>query len=219
MTMTQSFSFNPSDGRKTFVSRPTDTAETANREQVACLTHIRPGTRPIYPKRAVERSEQGNVLVQLRFDRPDEPPAMTVLAAPKGYYLRSAVEDYAAGYRMPCLKDGPVEARQLFSFYVSGRSHIVPKDVGLLAFVRGAKSVPRPVQFDLDQMGCPFDVRVTFMQPADSNEVVELDNTDPRRLDFLDWLAAMRLDVDATTANALLGQSMTVSVPCGKVEL
>ena len=219
VTMLQSFSFDPVDGRQTFASGPVDRAETADREVFACLTQIAPAARPAYTTAAVRAGEQGRLLVQLKFDRPDEPPTMTVLAAPKGRYLRTAVQDFIAGYRLPCLKDKPVVGRQMFTFRIDGERRTVLKDVGLAAFVRAAKPVGGPVRFDLEQMGCPFDVRVTFLQPVESNLVQQLDNIDPRRAEFLEWLATLRLDVDAKTSNELLGDTMTVSVPCGKVDL
>jgi hypothetical protein len=78
-------------------------------------------------------------------------------------------------------------------------------------------ALPQPVYFDTSKMGCPFDVRVSHMQPYLPNWVGEVDSANPERRAFLEWLASLQLRV--TPPHRILGDIFTVSVPCVIVDL
>jgi hypothetical protein len=51
------------------------------------------------------------------------------------------------------------------------------------------------------------------------NEVRKLESSQPWRRPFLDWLAGMTLNFDDKTNLHIAGQDMTISVPCGALDL
>jgi hypothetical protein len=68
-------------------------------------------------------------------------------------------------------------------------------------------------------MGCPFDLRLSYYRPHRRNVVSELENTNPARAAFMDWLSMVTLNLDSANNTAILGDQITVSVPCGKLDL
>jgi hypothetical protein len=60
---------------------------------------------------------------------------------------------------------------------------------------------------------------VTYARPFDRNSVQELDASVPARRPLLEWLAGITLDLSPKQNRAVLGESMTLSVPCGKLDL
>jgi len=219
VTLRQEYVFIPNDGRKVVSSTPTDLADADRRTQLACLTRQEGGAKPDYPASALRRGSEGNVFLRMRFTAPDQAPQVTVHATVQDAALRREVADFVAGYRLPCLKDAALDVDFLFKFKIMGSARTVLKDVTLISLLRGVKDYPKPAFFDLDAMGCPFDVRLTYRRPHVPNLIQELESTNPARRAFLDWLTLITLALSESVNNQVLGDTMTVHVPCGKIDL
>lgn len=214
------FVFVPNDGRKVVASAPRDADEARRRQLSACLTRITGSAQPEYPREARRAGAQGTVILRLRFTSPTEPPQQMIVARPKGdRWLAAEIERFALGYRLPCLGQEPHVLSMIFRFRLDGEARTVINDLPLLTLLRSAEGLPQPVFFDLDRLGCPFDVRVQYLRPHQRNQVHELGTSRPERRAFLDWLSLARLKLDADLEERVLGDSFVVNVPCGKIDL
>lgn len=219
--LVQTYVFTPNDGRTVMASAPRDADEAQRRLRYRCLQRIVPGVRPDYPLNALRADEQGTFLVRLRFAGATAEPEAVFLDADRSPRLRGAVTDFVKGYRLPCMDAEPVELDVLFSFLIQGGARTRLKDSTLRGFLGDVdpSTLSMPVYFDLDSMACPFDVRLRYQRPHAKNEVLEVDNSNPARQPLLDWLSQMSLRLPADTNRRVLGETMTVSIPCGKIDL
>lgn len=221
VVLRQQYVFVPNDGRKVMASALTDAADPRRTELLQCMVNKAGDKLPNYPEKARRKEEQGNFLLDVHFVAADAPPQLKMIAAPKEMWrLRAAVERYADDLRMPCLPVGEaMTIRQAYQFRLDGGARTLLRDVGLLSFLRGAKQVPRPVYFDLDRMGCPFSVRIQYFRPHEANAVSEVDNSNPARLPLLDWLSKIEINLSEALSQEVLGSTLDVLVPCGKIDL
>lgn len=214
----QEYVFEPNDGRKVMASAPVDEQARRQQELAKCVKH-QVGEAPRYPEGARVLEIQGNVFVEMAFDGPDSPPAVSVHASSDSR-LQAAALRHAQGVRMPC---HPGDSRHstdlLYMFSLIGDKRTLLKDVNVASLARAAASYPRPARFDWNTMGCPFELRLTYYQPHRPNIVRQLETDRPERWAFMSWLAALRLKLDDKTNTAVLGDTMTVSVPCGQLDL
>jgi hypothetical protein len=218
-TLRRTYVFDPFNDERQVVARPlTDPAEASRRRQLKCLVHRDGSLQPDYPEASLRRGEQGNVLVRLRFTARDTSPAVEVLASDASRGLTGHIESHAKGLRLPCLEDAELRMSQLFHFRLEGGPRTVLRDMDLLRMLRLA-TVPLPARFNLDRMGCPFDLRLTYYQPYLPNAVSELGSSMPEREEFLLWLERATLRVPERQNIAVLGQSIALSVPCGRIDL
>jgi hypothetical protein len=215
----QDFVFTPNDGRKVVATTPSDAGDEERREQMRCLVQTGQRKVPEYPWLALQNDVQGNLLVRMRFSAPDRPPQMEVLAGTKKGSLRDSVEQFVAGYRLPCLKGPELSVNTLFMFRIDGGARSFLKDMPLRDFISVTTNHPLPAYFDLNAMACPFELRVQYMQPHEPNKIGELDGPVAARKPFLDWLSRLTLNAPEKTNTELLGNEFTLSVPCGKVDL
>lgn len=209
----QEFQFLPGDGRKVHWSVVRDGQADSSR-QADCVAGRDRGIR--FP------GVIGTVLVRLRFDSPSAAPDVAVLYDSSGGRLSNSVRDAVAGYRMTCLTAGakPVEARQLFRFAWADEPATLLKDAPLSAFVRALADLERhKVRFDFSTMRCPFDVRLVLFQPYARNEVGEIGSSQPDRREFIEWLKGVELALNPRQRSQVVGDSMTISVPCGVLDL
>jgi hypothetical protein len=214
----QAYYFNPFDSRKVIKSAATDAGSEARKAKLACLTSIDGNEKMDYPQSALRSDASGNFYIQMRFTAPDQGPEIKWIATVPNDALRQAVEAHAANFRLPCIGSEPVTASRMYKFRINGERAVVIKDMTLVQFLRASKDV-LPAKFDLDSMSCPFDLRVTYGRPYIKNTIYELETSDPARKPLLDWLTAITLKADDKQSNVLLGQSFTLSVPCGAVDL
>ncbi|OYU25410.1 MAG: hypothetical protein CFE41_21590 [Burkholderiales bacterium PBB2] len=186
-----------------------------------CLVHQPDGRGPRYPEKALRKAQQGVVMLRMRFVSVDKPPEISALAYPEASPLRDAAEDWADGYRMPCLDPGaPVDTVMTYVFKIADAPRTVLKDLDLMALLRSSQALPPGAQFDTHTMGCPFDLKIMHLQPHELNKVGQLDTPNPARVPLLQWLQFVQLRApNAQTANQLLGQSHIVHVPCAQVDL
>jgi hypothetical protein len=213
------YRFDPTDGRQVWSMPPLDAKDAERRLQVACVQRIVPVERPEYPESAAKTGDSGRVLIRMRFERPDAPPVATVVAGPSNHALRRTALDLAPGFRLPCLKAGPIDVDFVVHFRIEGEATTVLKDMPLRTLLGAARSVPKPVSFDTRSMACPFDVRLSLFQPHAPNGVYEVGERNPERREFLHWLANLELKLEAPTLLKVLGDTFTVSVPCATINL
>lgn len=221
---TQEYSFVPTDGRPVAWGPP----EQDGAEYTRCVMldgQALPWKRkPDYPSKAVRDRQSGLVLTRMTFVSATQPPQIEVLFDSGNRHFRESVVAFLADVRLPCLPAGQqVSATQSFDFAFDGVPIKVPRDLTLGKFVgaMGAKldAPANKVRFDLSAMGCPFDVRFVLYQPYLSNSVGEVGRRDERRTQFLDWLRKVNLDVPKADMKYVLGETITISVPCGLLDL
>jgi len=219
--LVQTYVFSPNDGRTVMATTPRDVNHAQRELRKRCLQRILPGVRPEYPDSARRLEEQGKYMVSLRFVSATAQPEVTFLDADRNNHLRWSVETFAKGYRMPCMGAEPVEMTMLFDFQMDGGARTRLRDTTLRDFLAGVAraTVQTPVFFDLDTMRCPFDVRLTYGRPHGANAVDQLENGDAARQPLLDWLSQMTLKLPPATNRKVLGETMTITIPCGTVNL
>lgn len=221
VTLRQTFQFVPNDGRRVTVSAPTSWVNPALQSVLACLQPQKGNRRwPTYPRRAARNELQGNVIVQVRFDAPDAAPQVEILTEPSntGEFSR-VVREAFANLRAPCATGEPVSGRMLFIFRLQDDRRTVLRDINLRQLAGAMKRYPAPAFFDMNAMGCPFDLRVEYLAPHMRNTIAEVGASVPQRAPFLQWLSEVELDLPADAANLVLGDTFTLQVPCLKLDL
>jgi len=212
------FVFQP-DHRKVYWSSPQDAGEALRQTMVACMRHETGKRGPDYPTQARRTEEQGRVLARLRFVAPDQPPEVRVMSGGRAEVLEDAIKTWALGYRMPCHSGAPVDTSIIFVFYL-GDAHYGFKDTSLIAFLSAIKGIQtQRVAFDFDTMGCPFDVKLLYLQPHMPNRVGSAGNEHPARREFFDWLQLAELNASRSAERAIFGDTVTFTIPCIKINL
>ncbi|WP_431288447.1 hypothetical protein [Roseateles chitinivorans] len=166
-----------------------------------------------------------NTLLTMRFNSADTPPDIHVTYNSASEALLKQFVDHALTYRAVCLtpQDKPVIFEQHFHYTADGARSKLTSPLPLKVLLDSAKKTAKQAAtFDLDAMGCPFDVKWALLQPAKPNDVSEWGPTsthDPRREPFLKWLATLELDLPPDRFERLFSSSTRVQVPCGSVSL
>jgi hypothetical protein len=219
--LVQTYFFLPNDGRTVMATVPKDAEDAQRRLRYRCLKRIVAGERPEYPPFAQRAEVQGKFMVRLRFVSATAEPEIAFLDADSSNDLRISVEQFVRGYRMPCMAEEPVVLNMLFVFSMEGGERTRLRDLALPVFLSNVDpaSLPLPAYFDLGTMRCPFDVRLEYLRPHTRNRVLELENSDPARQPLLDWLSQMTFKLPSANNRKVLGESMTIKVPCGTVNL
>lgn len=216
----QDYVFIPNDGRKVTWTSPMDANDQVRDEARKCITHVRGLKLPTYPLRSQRLESEGTVILRMRFAGPDQPPVLTTLDPGLHPALEGAAEAFAHGYRLPCMTGEPLELDSLFTFRIEGNEIALLRDASLVSFLRGVRDLTRqPVYFDFSTMGCPFDLKLRYLRPFVANHIGEVETPHPARLPFLDWLTGLALNLNAKDNNAILGNTMTLHVPCGTLDL
>ena len=218
----QSFVFTPNDGRKVAWTTPADEADTGRNEQLKCV--VKPEASEVrYPASMERQLREANVLVRVHFVDPAAAPTFEVVWDGGDRSFGEAIVGYVEKLRVPCLSGGPIDENYEFHFRMEGggnfKRHVL-KDLSLQDFLGAVKPIKAgSVFFDTNAMKCPFDVRLSFRQPAESNNIQELEEDVPARHAFLDWLGEREINLDRKVAGELYGQSMTIHIPCAKIDL
>ncbi len=224
------FHFLP-DSRRVSWAAPVDETDALREGQLQCIVHNSGDKKPVYPMDAQRGGVQGRVLVRLRFEAPDRPPAVEVFPTPPpsnrsgDRRLTASLEDQAAqwvaGYRMPCQAGAPVSVVFTFVYTIEGMGGYGFKPglslADVLPLVRGIRQ--QTLDFDTQQMGCPFDVSLDYRQPAMANRVGELGPVNPARRPLIDWLSKSELEVPQKLLASFYGDTTTLHVPCLKIDL
>lgn len=215
----QEYIFLPHDARKIVDATPVDLAVEEKKKLLQCITHLKPGSKPHYPIGALRREAQGNFLVSLKFENPTGAPDVKWLAAANDIHLKESIAYFVEGLRMPCFSGAPLETTFLYKFSIDDGSRVFLKDSDLVSFLRSARDMYKPVQFDFDTMNCPFDLRVNYRRPYAPSHIGELENSNIARKPFLEWLSTVTLDLKEDDNNRVLGSIFTLHVPCGSLKL
>ena len=215
----QEFRFVPNDGRKVMWTSPAASPDVADTASQDCVTHEGLLSKPEFPFEAVRASASTRIVAKFEFLALNEPPTVSLLVPGTLPQFGESVRKFAAGYRLHC-GTPPVRAVQTFDFLMSGQPFFVLQDACLKSFLGlTTNAFAKPVFFDLDGMGCPFDVRLRYWQPYFRNRVGEIGVSRPERRVFLDWLAGLQLNISPRIAPQVAGGEMTITVPCGKIDL
>ncbi len=218
--MTQEFVFSPLESAKVFWYPLRNEPDAARRNLASCLTGA--DNVPAYPYSRVDAVENGSVLARFTFIKPDQPPTVEILFDGGSPRFARYVDAYATRLRLPCLPetDSPLKVIQHFSFVMEGTRRSTLRNATLAAFVPAIDKIENErVRFDFRTMGCPFDVRFQLRQPVLPNAVGEVERSDPNRREFLEWLRGVKLKLSAEQRRNVIGDSMTISVPCGELDL
>ena len=154
----------------------------------------------------------------------EQAPEVTVRYSSGTARVTAELVEYMKQYRMPCRKAGDARNQVGQHFLVamndSKPAKFGAKEFPLQSFLSSMSGLDKaPVYFDFDSMACPFQVKWTSMRPVLANEARVIGKRDPRRAEFLAWLAGLELKLESKVLRELLGESLQVSIPCGKLEL
>jgi hypothetical protein len=208
------------DQREVLYTPPSDADDKRRNAQLACLTHVSGEKKPDYPRLALERKQQGRVLLHMRFDAADRPPEFEVYTGLGLPYLKSAIKRWAQGYRLPCQTGGPVSASIHFVFILEETGGYGFKDITFLQYLRGVKGLKQTtLDVDTNTMGCPFDLSLQYLMPGLPNRVGEIGSRDPARRRLIAWLARSELDVSDEALNSIYADEVRFTVPCVKIDL
>ena len=221
VTISQVFEFVPNDGRKVAFTAPVDMSAERLKPRYACLVKPVPNETIHYPEQPLRQGLEGTVVLRLHFTSPDHAPELVVLDDGGSPLFVRAIRGYFTEMRLPCLGKDPVDFHFNYRFRIDdSANHVVLRDLPLATFLRSVKQgSASSVYFDTALMKCPFDVRLTFLQPWNRNRIDELEEDVPARHAFLDWLSGMQLDLGPRASNQVLDQSMVIHVPCVKIDL
>lgn len=204
--------------------RPLPDDENAAKHEKEIFACLRNGKQELEYSGSYTSREAANALVQLKFTSADAPPEVTWLYSSLAPVQQSTVLDYVRHYRVPCLPPGtePVIGRQHFHFSPPDAERRAFKGaVPLMSFLSSIKGVRSlRADFDFETMSCPFQVAWQLGRPAlEDNSVGQLGKSDPNRTEFLAWLAKLEMALKPRELQALLGESLVINVPCGRLLL
>ncbi len=166
-------------------------------------------------------ASRGVVIVAITFRGPDVAPEATILFSRGDKRFEGAVIDHVAGYRWSCMKAGdpPFKTTRAFS-YVLGGEEQVPNKLTLQQFLPAVdKLTEQKVRFDFTTMTCPFEIRLTYLQPFTRNDVKEVGGANLNRREFVSWLREVTLKPELNPDNKLVDRELEVSVPCLVLDL
>lgn len=200
---------------------PADVADSSRGRVLKCLVPPEGKRSPEYPLWARRQEVQGNVLAKMRFTAPDRPPEISVYAASLGTQRLAelTIRPWVESWRLPCIEGAAVESIVSFVFRLD-KDVFGFRNVSFLQFLRMAKNLEQPgASFDTQTMGCPFDVRLNYLQPHFPNRLGQVGEPDPTRRTLLDWLSTLELNLAKNQQDAVLGDTVNLTVPCIKIDL
>lgn len=212
------FEFRP-DQRQVLWSAPTDAADAARRAMLGCVVRPFDTLASAYPEEARRWDVQGRVVARMRFVAPDQAPEVETYARPSAHELARVARRWVDRWRMPCLTGGPVDTQMLIIFQLNdARFGFPPMD--LLSLMRAADGIERQsLSLDTRNMGCPFELKLQYLQPLLPNVVGEVGARDAAREPLLRWLRSVRLKLDAKTEDAVFADTADLAVPCVNIQL
>ena len=162
-------------------------------------------------------------VARMTFTAHDRPPTVEWLfnAGPPAWV--AAVRAVTDAYRLPCLQagGGRVVVHQFFSYnpwpltpHENRRGVNVEQLVSLLKSPKQAA-----VRFDFNIMACPFNLSFELYRPFAQNAVTEMGSSSANRKAFLAWLRGVAFDISDTKLRGVMGEPVTLSVPCGVLDL
>jgi hypothetical protein len=217
-TLRFDFIFDPNSPR-VFWDKPVDVADASRREMLKCVVGLKDEKPPNYPLISLREERQGRVWATARYVAPDQAPEVKVHHRLASKHFAEEVESWLKQRRMPCLKGEPIQA-ELFFIFRQGNDVYGFRPLTLLQYMGVVKDVDRQVlQFDTRNMGCPFDLKLTYRQPDGKNLVGEVGERNPARGPLLEWLATSVLDMRRPQLDAVYADTADIHVPCLNINL
>lgn len=217
--LTQDYVFDADQQARVVAAPPRDNADPARAALLKCMAHVDGEAKPVFPREALQRREEGSLIVRLHFSSPALPPEVTPLNNLPSRALRRAVADYVAGMRVPCLQDRPLDTLIAYKYFYENGDRTLLRDSTLIETLAAARDLKTPAQFDFTTMQCPFDLRITYSRPFAPNTVQQLDSAVAAREPFMAWLRGLTLKLPDNTAANVFGNKFVVTVPCTKLDL
>ena len=216
--ITQDFNF-ASDRRQVHWSSPEDSDAQQRRVLIGCIVHPSGNRNPEYPLWARRQQIQGRVLARMRFTAGTSAPTVEVFARPNARDLAEAIREWTKDLRLPCYSGGPLTLNVVYQFLMEDNSYGF-KELTFKGFLGSVKGIRQQVlQLDTTTMGCPFDVRLQYLQPLLPNAVGEVGARYPARRPLLEWLAKSELEVGHAAANSIFAAEVKLTIPCLKIDL
>lgn len=163
---------------------------------------------------------EGKALLRLTFDRPGTPSRYRVLYRSPGFNDLPLLKEFADLHQFTC--SAPAQSAELDTVLIlqGGRRLQFTQPVKFKDFLPLVKDWRQQTfDFDLNAMGCPFDVRWALRQPHADNAVTELDAPHPARAPLLDWLKRQVLRTQsAEEYDQVVFEPMTLQMPCGRLK-
>lgn len=217
--LVQEFAFR-SAMKQALVLPPRDAADELRRKLLDCMRHVSGAKHPAYPRQALLSAIEGRVVVRLAFRDPALPPQAQVFARDAAWVLRSEVEDFVPGYRVPCLSGEAVVADIVFIYRIEGNPAYGFKPLQLLDLLRMSEGISRrALKLDTTAMRCPFELRFTYRRPHLPNGVFVLGEPVVERHPLLALLGDLQLDLPRKSLDSVFGDTTLVTVPCLRIDL
>ena len=171
----------------------------------------------------IDAPPQSKSVVRLSFTSPTSGPDASLLYNTGPPIWTDFVLRTMAKIRLPCVAElgGSYVGLQVFAasplelLGTSGRPGLT-----LVQLVGLMKHRPTDsVKFDLNTMGCPFEVEFEVLQPHLDNFVKEEGDPNPQREAFLTWLRGVTLNVSEDDLRRVLAVPNKISVPCAVLDL
>jgi hypothetical protein len=217
----QTYDFEP-DRRQVHWSDAIDSRTRAAGRIWSCLLHASGFRAPEYPLWARRQGVQGRVVLRLSFDKPDAPPKVEAFSRNSTRRLADDLADWAQGYRLPCL-EAPASTLMTYVFMLSEAGETPGygfRDVTFMQVLSNAVGIrQQTMAMDTQQMGCPFDLWVHYLQPQLPNGVGEPGEPVPARRPLIEWLEKFEWDLSSRTLDAAFGDRFKLTVPCIKIDL
>jgi hypothetical protein len=212
------FVFNPQSER-VYWHEPVDLADEARNALLKCAISIAGEAKPSYPESALREQRQGRIWAQVRFDSADQAPKVKTHHRPSATPLAAAAERWLQSRRLPCFAGEPINAEIMFSYVIEG-SVFGFKPLTLVQYLGYVKDIQKQtIAFDTHSMGCPFDLRLIYLQPDLPNRIGELGERNPARQPLLQWLASTTVAARGNTLDSVYADTADITVPCVKIDL
>lgn len=187
---------------------------------LACSAGVRDAPLPDYSDYP---SPAWKTVARMTFTAPDQPPTVDWLfnAGPAAW--TAAVRAVTDAYRLPCMPGagGRVVVDQFFHY---DPQYAVPQEKRkgvsveqLTSLLKNAKQGAG--RFDFNTMACPFNLSFELYRPYARNEVREIGSSNANRQALIAWLRGVEFDLSDVKLRGVLGEPVTVSVPCGVLDL
>jgi hypothetical protein len=217
-TLTFDFVFNP-QSQRVYWNEPVDAADDGRRTLLKCAKNPNDEEKPSYPEVAQREMRQGRIWAEVRFDSADQPPQFKLFHRPSATPLAISVERWLKSRRLPCFQGEPLNAHIQFTFLIEG-SVFGFKPLGLMQYMAFVKDIQsQRIAFDTHNMGCPFELRLRYLQPERANLVGEVGERHPARQPLLEWLATTTLSARGQTLDSLYADTADIMVPCVKIDI
>lgn len=212
------FVFEP-DRRKVVWAGPSAPEDPARANMAKCVRHSDGEKNPRYPPIAQRNDLQGRLFAIMTFSAPDTAPAVELFNRPAAAPFSREVRAWMAQLRMPCHSGAPVRTSTVFIFRLDGDTFGF-RPLTLMELLSVSKGIGgRRLELDTTAMGCPFSLKLAYLQPLRRNAVGEVGGNDPQRRPLLELLAGLELDLPRNALDSVFADTADIAVPCIRLNL